>query len=127
MILTGGVTRRVLLIGNYAVKVPRWRYGWRMFLTGLISNMAETRFKSLSDHFHLCPVLFSIPGGWLNIMPRCTLLTDREWDNICARCNPENDPTMIITEWYGFDCDFKRDNFGVLDGRVVLLDYGEIT
>lgn len=116
----GGITRAVLLIGRYAIKAPRVRYGWDKFLLGLLSNMQEGRFSVLAKEFALAPTVFSLPGGWLNIQRRCDPLTDAEWDEVEARCGQDRN-------WGDMSCDFKRDNFGTIDGQIVLLDYGEVT
>lgn len=120
--MTGGVTRAVLLVGRYAIKVPRLRYGWSKLLYGLLSNMTEARFTCLADQFRLCPTVFSIPGGFLNVQRRCAPLSDEEWEQ--TRFN--HDDVHGPGDWLGMACDFKRDNFGTLDGRIVLLDFGEL-
>lgn len=107
-----GVTRSVLLIGPYALKFPSVRYGWGKFLQGLLSNMCERQFKPLAAKYRLAPIVFGVPGGWLTVQRRCESLTDDEWEQ--------------IGDWNGMDCDFKRENFGTLEGHVVLLDYGEL-
>lgn len=121
----GGCTRAVLLVGPYAIKFPRVRYGWVKLLQGLLSNMTEARFTSLSGHFALAPTLFAIPGGFLNVQRRCQPLTDLEWSHIESMCRPDAD--FGPADWNGFSCDFKRDNFGTINGTIVLLDFGEYT
>lgn len=117
-----GITRRVWLIGPYAIKFPRIRYGWNKFLRGLLSNMTEAVMSPVADEYALAPTLFSIWGGWMNIQRRCEPLTDEEWDSI-----DRDDIPPCDVRWGDMDCDFKRDNFGTLNGRIVLLDYGELT
>ena len=123
--LDGGITRAVLLVGGYAIKVPRLRYGWSKLLYGLLSNMTEARFTSLADQFRLCPTVFSLPGGFLNVQLRCQPLTDEQWADV--ELSGGEDSEYGRSDWHGMTCDFKRDNFGTLDGRVVLLDFGEVT
>lgn len=108
------MTRTVVLIGRWAIKAPAARNGWAMFLNGLLANIEEAKFSPLHGAFGLCPVSLAIPGGWLSMQPRCQPLTDEQWGSI-ANSGPD---------WNGMHCDFKRDNFGVCDGRVMLLDYG---
>src|SRR3546814_10145800 len=84
-----GITRAVLLIGPYAIKFPRWRYGWKKFLYGLISNKTEGDFNCLADEKHLCPTLFSLRIGMMNVQRRCQPLTDDEWDSIDVRDVPQ--------------------------------------
>ena len=121
-ICRNGITRAVLLIGPYAIKFPRWRYGWFKFLCGLRSNMIEWQFRRMANQFCLAPTIWHIPGGFMNVQRRCEPLTDEEWESID---DPESD--LKLMEWHGMDCDFKRDNFGTYYGVPVLLDYGELT
>jgi hypothetical protein len=121
MINFDGITRTVILTKRYAIKFPAIRNGWRMFLYGLLSNTDEQRFTCLADQFKLCPTIFSLPGGWMNVQPRCQPLTDDEWSTIAHLWEPG------VSDWCGMSCDFKRDNFGTLDGEIILLDYGQLT
>jgi hypothetical protein len=119
-----GVTRSVLLVGPYALKFPSVRYGWNKFLRGLLSNMCERQFKPLAAKYRLAPVVFGVPGGWLTVQRRCEPLTAEQWSDLLFLYD-EGPPVGV--DWHGFSCDFKRDNFGTIDGSVVLLDYGELT
>lgn len=110
-----GTTRLVILIGKWAVKLPAFHRGWALTLRGLLANMQEASFTCLADEMRLCPVVFSLPGGWLSVQRRCEPLTDCQWSSISG---------ITDRSWHGMHCDFKRPNFGALDGRVVLLDYG---
>ena len=110
-----GATRRVLLVGQFALKVPRTTT-WVTFLNGLLANMQEREF-SRAGWPELCPVRFSIPGGWLVVMDRARPLDEAEWCDF----DPE-----LFTEHpdYTIPVEPKRDSFGVLAGRVVAVDYG---
>lgn len=116
-IKTNGVTRLVFLTESYAFKVPNFLNGWRLFLNGLLANMQERQFSGLAWP-RLCPVVFSTIGGWLVIMRRARPLTDDEWamlDIDAFRHMP--DGGMIPVE-------AKRCSFGVLNGRIVAVDFG---
>lgn len=104
----GGITRHVILLHRWAIKIPRINYGWSRFLQGLGANIQEETWWG-GDR-RLCPVVGSVPGGWLIVMPRAQVCTAGEVDYSEFRTLP-----------FG---DFKPDNFGWVDGRVVLLDYG---
>ncbi|QSA96603.1 hypothetical protein [Methylococcus sp. EFPC2] len=110
-----GATRAVLLVGRMAIKVPRLST-WRTFLNGLLANMQEREFWR-TRWAELCPVLFSLPGGWLVVMPRAKPLTDADW---CAFDTEEfierSDGVIPVEE--------KQDSFGWLNGRIVAIDYG---
>lgn len=111
-----GVTREVLLVGRYAIKIPKLIYGWHKFLCGLLANMQEAQFSACGWP-ELCPVIFSIPGGWLVIMRRADPLTDEQWEAFDARKFVDRHDRCIPAET-------KRDSFGFLAGRIVALDYG---
>src|SRR3954469_23724620 len=103
-----GTNRCAVLIGHWAFKFPN-PSSWRSLLYGLLNSMNEA---ATSDHERACPVLWRVPGGFLNIMPRCRPLTDAEWQRFDA------------ASVSGIEVEHKPDSFGVLDGRVVAVDYG---
>lgn len=110
-----GATRAVLLIGGLAFKLPR-PLSWKHFLLGLIANMQEVTF-SAAKWPELCPVLWSIPGGFLVVMRRARPLTQDEFDAIEI-------PDWLEKGDYYVPMEAKIENFGMLDGRVVAVDYG---
>jgi len=104
----------VILTRKYAIKIPRFDYGWAQGLRGLLANMQEVEFSSLNNK--ACPVLFHIFGGWLLVMPRCEPLSDNDWNMIKSTC---------VGDWLPIPVEYrKRDSFGILDGRIVAVDYG---
>lgn len=111
-----GVTREVFLIGRYAIKIPKLIYGWDKFLRGLLANMQEREFAR-TGWPELCPVVLSVPGGWLVVMRRCAPLTDEQWAAFDADAFREPGEYSVPVE-------AKQDSFGMLDGRVVAVDYG---
>lgn len=112
-----GITREVFLIGRYAIKVPKMIYGWQKFLCGLLANMQEAQF-SCAGWPELCPVVFSIPGGWLLVMRRATPLTDEEWQTFDAQKFVDGNGEHRVP------AETKRDSFGLYGGKVVAIDYG---
>lgn len=121
-----GVTRIVLLIGPWAVKLPRFGYGYAMGLRGLLCNMQERAIWTLGWP-QLCPVLFSLPGGWLLVMRRARPLDDHEWQVLDVEEFRWNRKSSIAGERMVEGCvpvETKRDSFGVVDGRIVAVDYG---
>lgn len=63
----------------------------------------------------LCPVLWASWGGWILVMQRavpCTFLDEQGQE-------------IDYSKWIvvGLGGDDKPDNYGVLDGRTVKLDY----
>jgi len=117
MALRSGATRHVLLIGGLAVKIPRVT-SWRLFLHGLLANMQEWQWSGVSER--LCPVLFSVPGGWLVVMPRVEPLNDIEWDvlqELWDALYGERASMLLPVER-------KRCSVGSLGRRIVAVDYG---
>lgn len=105
-----GTTRTVLLIGNFAFKFPSC-VEWRLFLQGLLANMQEKKFSGF--HPDLCPVKFSIPGGFLIVMPRCKPLSRDEYED-----------NLIELSDFGIPVEPKLDSVGWLNGKIVAVDYG---
>ena len=57
-LLRTGATRWVILIGQFAFKIPSLR-SWRNFLWGLLANMQEVEFSKCNEMKHkLCPEYF---------------------------------------------------------------------
>lgn len=117
---TCGVTRFVILTRRYAIKIPRfWWYGrprWKALLWGLLANMQEKAFSD-AEWPELCPVVLYVPGGFLNVMPRCQMcnreLSDEEYRALTERADGSRVPA-----------ENKSDSFGYLHGRLVAVDYG---
>jgi hypothetical protein len=105
----------VFLVGPFAVKVPSF-YSWQTFLWGLLSNLQERTFSQTAWP-ELCPVLFSLPGGWLVIMRRAEPLSEATFSAF------DYDGFSNLPE-YRVPVEHKRDSFGLFDGRIVAVDYG---
>lgn len=105
-----GITRTVFLVGRYAIKVPTLRYGLDAWAWGIVSNNSEQEWCKYRDwKGRVAPVLHSWFGGLIQVYPRC---------------EPFVLKTMKYPEFPGFaPGDKKPDNYGVLDGRVVCIDY----
>lgn len=110
-----GSTRIVFLIGSYAIKLPDFTCEWRLFLQGLLANMQERVFWT-TKWAKLCPVVFSLPGGWLVVMQRARPMTESEF-------------ALMDEDWLNEEngvvpSEFKQNSFGWVDGRIVAIDYG---
>lgn len=114
-----GATRIVFLVGTYAVKIPNVCNGWKLFLLGLLANMQEATFSSMGWRT-LCPVLWSLPGGWLVVMPRVRVMTREEFDTWDYEAWAAREAADMPNEFL----DVKPENFGWWRGRLVVLDYG---
>lgn len=117
-----GVTREVFLIGDYAFKIPKLRYGWGNFLQGLLCNRQECLWWISIPAWPFCPIVFSIPGGWLVVMRRARVLTDGEYDRLFGECGPERRKYDEIE--FVIPVEHKSSSFGWIDEQIVIIDYG---
>jgi hypothetical protein len=111
-----GISRTVILVGRYAVKIPATRRGtgalgtrgriWS-FAHGILANLSEQEW---SDTPGVCPVLYGF-AGLVNVYPRCEPVTIQH--------------EQVDYDAIGFlgECDRKPDNVGWLNGRMVWVDY----
>lgn len=109
-----GATRYVFLIRQYAIKIPRCS-AWKLFLHGLLANMQECLFAKAGWQ-ELCPVLWSLPGGFLLVMPRCEPIT--------APLTKDEYLALVEHPDYTVPAEHKQDSFGIYQGRLVAIDYG---
>jgi len=116
-----GTTRTVYLVGRYAIKVPVFN-NWNLFLHGLLANMQEAAFSGLKWS-QLCPVLFSIRGGWLIVMQRAEPLTIEEFSELDYAEYIKGGKDLPKGEWI-IPVEDKLSSFGKLDGNIVAVDYG---
>lgn len=112
MSFKAGVSRVVLLVGRFAIKVPNPRWGMKYFVMGMLGNMLERERWVLSKHPALVPVLACAPLGLLAIQRRCS--------EIAPRLLTKDEITNL--PFIGYDN--NGHNAGLLDGRLVLFDYG---
>ncbi|HEV7293114.1 MAG TPA: hypothetical protein VGN79_12415 [Devosia sp.] len=106
-----GCNRWVLLTRRYAFKFPALS-SWQDFLFGLLNNMNEAREHHLPGR---CPILWSLPGGLLVVMPRVEIMNEVQFQQF--------DPGVFNTE-YTLNVEHKPDSYGFLDGKIVAVDYG---
>lgn len=119
--IVSGATRHVILTRRWAVKIPRLTH-WRLFLEGLLANMQERMFwRQLRDR-RLCPVRWSLPGGWLVVMHRADEMSEEAYATFdpVAFCAP--DPQCEFA--FEVPAETKRENYGIYRGRIVAVDYG---
>lgn len=76
----------------------------------------------------LCPILFHLPWGLLNVMPRAASVplnrispTQDPWSNGAVSCEEMNAAAMLM----GRNSDIgKPDTFGLVNGELMVVDYG---
>ena len=64
-----------------------------------------------------CPVVFSLPGGFLAVMKKAQILT---WEEFCAF----DYESFRERHSYEIPAENKADSFGWLNGEIVAVDYG---
>lgn len=112
-IVRTGITREVIITNKYAIKIPKIAYGLKHFLLGWGANINENFLWQASEYdIRLCPVKRKLLFGLVLIMHRV--------DKVC-----ETEEEVNYRQFKDFPGDSKPDNFGVLKGRIVKLDYGE--
>lgn len=125
-----GLTRTVLITKKYAIKVPRWksmgvnsknfynrasiedRLHW--WTRGYQANASEKAW-SAADPKALCPVIKSYLFGIINVYPRAQSAEDV--------VTAGEIPDIYPQPRWRFPGDQKVSNVGVLNGRLVWIDY----
>lgn len=115
-----GTNRTVFLVGRYAIKITRfWHsnrgYRWKSFLRGILANIDEAYWYRWSTHKELlCPVLFKSPLGVILVMRRAEPINKEEYNK-----------KEFSSIFKAMPLDNKIENFGKIDCRIVLVDYGD--
>lgn len=107
-----GVTRAVLLIFNFAIKFPSFKYGQRYFVYGCLGNLLERDHWKLHHHPQLAPVYFCAPLGLFLIMKRYHTLLNRRLTH-----NERNSLPFS-------NIDDNGHNIAYDQGKFILIDYG---
>ena len=117
-----GCSRISILIFNYCIKLPNLIdncvytgiYGKVYSLSkGIQHNITE--YKIANSTNEVCPVHFSFLG-LINIMPRCRVLTIKEFDAFDFK-------SYKYKEDYNIPVENKPDSFGWYKNKIVAIDY----
>jgi len=116
-ILTNGSTRIVILIDQYAIKIPRcctkpdseFYGGLINFLQGWLANRIEYKWSRSSIFDFLCDVEFSLLFSLIIIMKKAEKISEEEFFNI---------------EKFNFRYEHKLDSYGKINNKIVVVDYG---
>lgn len=117
-----GASRTVICTKRFAFKFPTTR-SYTSFLYGLIANVCEGnnyRYAVKWDIFpkeKLCPVVFRFPMGLMNVMRKAHPLNEKQFQNL------NFDSFVYINKNAIIPVEHKVDSFGVLDGKIVAVDY----
>lgn len=112
-----GTTRRVLVIGPWALKFARGPRGRRCnrYEANLFRTV-DARRRAM-----LCPVHCCAASGWLMVMATATPLTETEKDNLIDTDGFPDWDYMPGEDSDPFEC--KASDWGWFDGRLVAVDY----
>ena len=122
-----GASRIVFELKTVVVKIPNFTYSWQNFLCGILANIREGqtwRYNNTYDQLEcdsrlLCPVLFTSWGGWFLIMQKA--------DKVLSFDEFEALPEVELAEHLRtFPGDDTGPNYGLLNGRLVKIDYGNL-
>lgn len=124
-----GVSRFVILTPTRAYKFAKCHNGLTAFLRAWVDNRSERLSWHAALELYvpngteealpvelLCPVLRSWALGLLIVMPRCELV-DRDDAHAFAERH--------AGDYAPYTSDLHPGNFGVLDGRIVCVDYAD--
>jgi len=114
-----GATRTVLVFKQIVIKIPTF-LSWRLFLNGLLANMQEKLFSGVDDC--LCPVVYANNFGFVLMMKKASIIPLRvNHSAFCSylenRYKNNNMKEFILS-------DLKPSNWGILEGKLVKVDYG---
>jgi hypothetical protein len=120
VVAASGCTRKVFLVGKWALKVPTF-YSQDAFLHGCLANLQERACWMIREiRPLLAPVVACMPLGLLLVMRRCepmlSELTESEAKRFFYDCVKETGYSVPVED--------KPSSFGYLDGRLVAVDYG---
>lgn len=125
MKLEKGCTRWVIVTRRYALKFPAC-YSWSHFLQGLLCNLQERNVATLHNEERILYPVFCLWGGWLNVYPRVSILTELEFENVDIRrfCPTKDGEYPIEGVIHNIPVENKHSSFGWYQERVVAIDYG---
>lgn len=115
--LSHGLTREVLLVGRWAVKVPTLRHGWRQAVLGALANVNE---RDLSAAAHGDPGLAAVV--WAS--PMALVVVQERVAPVRGVMSAEDRMALPLRDFCGMP---GADSHGIGrrdDGTLVCFDYG---
>ena len=113
-----GTNRFVILVGDYAIKIPNIGNGHLLFLHGCRANYSERNYckmmKGVENNKYyklVAPSLFCAWFGLLQIQKRCM--------DISFEITEEH-----LVQFESIEGESKENNYGLYNGQLVCLDYG---
>lgn len=119
-----GSTRTTILIGKFAIKIPSFvGKEFRLFLLGLVGNIDEHWRSHCHFNNAVNPVIFHIPGGWLNVYRRAEPLTEIQWISFDYHYHCNYTCRLVDRFVHMNFIENKYDSFGIVDDKIVAVDY----
>lgn len=115
-LINTGSTRIVLLIGDYAIKIPRSEHEYYTgkvlgILRGWIGNRTEYMWSKQDLFPFLNRVVFSFLFSFIIVQRRVEMITEEEFFSLEKADYP----------FGGFE--WKLDSFGKVNDKIVVIDY----
>jgi len=118
MLVKIGTSRIVFLINKYAIKIANFRNGQQLFIYGCYGNISERKYYKqhskvdYNDNMveYIAPSLFCSWFGLIQIQIRAEPLTRK-------MSNKEFNFFRNLTT------DNKEENFGIINNKIVCIDY----
>ena len=116
--LRHGLTREVLLVARWAIKVPTLRYGSRQFVLGLLANLNERELsEAAAGDRRLAAVRWCSPLGLVAVQ-------ERVGPPIGRLLTPEERAAMPLRDFCGSPLVDSHNVAEREDGTLVCFDYG---
>ena len=109
MIKKRGSSREVYLFGPLAVKIPLNRWGRE-------DNKVERNLWNKTKDNRLCPLICCLFGGMISVYRRAEPISNTRWEELISEY-------IELEDWPAGDVD--QQNMGILNGRIVMVDYAE--
>lgn len=108
--------------GRYVIGAGKFTLKLAHGYSGQLRNGRE-RVRGKAGRSDLCPVMYSLFSDWLLITPRALPLTQTQW--LSLRVMLADDALSILSPFAAGFVKFKEESFGVLNGAIVAVEYGD--
>lgn len=120
-----GMTRNVIVLKNWVIKIPTFNNYW-LFIYGLISNCTEYMNYKMYNDLPLAKIRYASKFGLFVVMEKVDEYEYNEWEKLESII--DNKYSYITGSEHEFLMeDFKPNNWGInKKGELVKIDYGAV-
>ena len=111
--MRSGAYRQVFLLGNYAIKLPRFKNFQKAMRCNRWENEMWHIWRPIFGWDNLCPVHYSDPYGIILVMTRAA-----------QPVSFEEIVNADIDYYPDINVEYKPENWGRIGEKIVCLDYG---